>query len=325
MGNPLNWFFMANPNPIVVDPTVQQLFDIEKVPKALRDNHLHTPDDPLPVIDSIEKPVCFVCSNRSWDSEYLHALPGDSWVTTVGVGYERYPLDRFREQNIMFTNNPGISAPQIAEHVFGMAIAFNRRLLEYRDKQRAHEWRRWPGMTDLAGEICTVVGLGGIGEAVASRAVAFDMTVRGIKRSISEYDGVVDDLYRPSELHSALKDAHLVVISVPLTDQTEGLIGAEELSTVDSDGILINVARGAVVEMDALESALETGNIRAAGLDVTDPEPLPPASPLWDRRDVLITPHCAGASLKYPERYVDRFLEQYNRWIRGETLVDRVV
>jgi D-2-hydroxyacid dehydrogenase (NADP+) len=308
---------------IVVDPAIDYLFD----PLAERrpDLDVRFPEDPLAALAARDEPVAFVAANRAWTDDYLAELGAGDWVSTIGVGHENYPLETFDERGIAFTNVPGVSAEQIAEHVFGMAFAFTRRLLGYRENQRAGEWERRPGMTDFAGETCAVVGLGGIGEAVAERARAFGMSVRGVKRDIAGYEGVADAVHPPDDLHAALSGASLVVLAVPLTDETRGMVGRAELARADEDAIVVNVARGPVLDQDALLAALEAGTIRAAGLDVTDPEPLPADSPLWDRDDVLVTPHRAGASEKYPERFLERYLAQYERWIAGEPLRDRVV
>jgi D-2-hydroxyacid dehydrogenase (NADP+) len=103
------------------------------------------------------------------------------------------------------------------------------------------------------------------------------------------------------------------------------MIGADEFAAASDDAVVVNVSRGPVLDADALLEALSADGLRAAGLDVTDPEPLPPDSPLWDRRDVLITPHCAGYSDKYPERFLDRFVAQYDRWTGDGELRDRIV
>jgi D-2-hydroxyacid dehydrogenase (NADP+) len=151
------------------------------------------------------------------------------------------------------------------------------------------------------------------------------MTVHGVKRTIEAYDGAADAVYRSDSLHEALDGARLCVLAVPLTPATEGLVGRDELETLADDAIVVNVARGPVLENDSLIAALDNGDIRAACLDVTDPEPLPEEHPLWSRDDVFITPHSAGLSEKYHERYPPLFREQYDRWCSGEQLRYRVV
>ena len=260
-----------------------------------------------------------------WEDEYLDGLTGGDWVSTGGVGYDAYPLDAFEERGIVLTNTPGIHQTQIAEHVFATALSFTRGLWRFRAQQEAHEWRQRSDLTDFAGDACCVVGLGNIGEAVARRAGAFGMTVRGVKRSVEGYDGPVDEVYPSDGLRDALDRARLVVMSLPLTDETRGTVGVDELAATTEDAILVNVGRGPTLRTDAVVAALEEGTLAAACLDVTDPEPLPPDHPLWDRDDVLITAHSAGQTDKSTDRAVPRFVEQYDRWVAGEPLRHRIV
>lgn len=309
--------------PIVVDPVIDYL--LEPVTEHRRDLDVRTPDDPLAALASRDGPVAFVTANRAWTDEYLDVLEAGDWVTTIGVGYENFPTDALASRGVAFTNNPGISAPQIAEHVFGMAFAFTRRLLAARDRQRNCDWERPRGLTDISGDTCCVVGLGAIGEAVAVRASAFGMTVRGVKRDVAEHGETADAVFPPADLGTALDGARLVVLALPLTEATRKLVGGAELARTAEGSIVVNVGRGPTLDQRALLDALDDGPVRAAGLDVTDPEPLPATSPLWEREDVLVTPHCAGASEEYPGRFLNRFLSQYDCWVDGDPLEDRVV
>jgi len=309
---------------IVVDPELgllsrddilDQRPELEVVEPPLGDLH-----DEL----SVDEPVSFITGIKSWENSFLEPLSGGDWVATIGVGYDPYPLDEFVEQGIIFTHAPGVSAKQAAEHAMAMASSFTRSLWTFKQQQERREWKIPDGLTDLADEECCIVGLGGIGEEIAKRARAFDMTVRGVKRDVEAYDGAAHEVYPSDSLHEALSGADLVVLSVPLTDETQGLIGQKELSLLAPGSILVNIARGAVVQTDELEPALDGGPLAAACLDVTDPEPPADDSPLWDRDDVLITAHVAGTSIKYPDRFVDRYLDQYEQWLQGETLRDQL-
>ncbi len=146
-----------------------------------------------------------------------------------------------------------------------------------------------------------------------------------VKRTPQEYDGVADTVSAPDALLDAITDARLVVLAVPLTEATEGLIGADELAAMHDDGILVNVARGPVLDTEALLRALEADALRGAGIDVFDEEPLPAGSPLWDREDVLITPHCAGTTEKYGQRALEIVVDEYRRWAADEEPKHRVV
>lgn len=271
-------------------------------------------------------PVVFVSMNSAWRDDYLDALSPGDWVATATAGYDRFPVEAFAERGIAFTNAPGVGAPAVAEHVFATALYFTRWLDTYRAQQRAHVWqRRREGLTDLSGETCCVVGLGRIGEQVAVRARAFGMTVRGVKRTVSGYDGAADEVVPPAELRRALDGASLLVLCVPLTEATRGLVGSAELAACDDGAIVVNVARGPVLRTESLVEALDAGTVRAAALDVVEGEPLGPDSPLWGREDVLLTPHIGGSSDKYTDRLLDLLFAEYDRWRAGEPLHHQVV
>ena len=310
---------------IVVDPHVTVVTS-DHLADRYPDAAVNEGEGAVSRLRSAPSPTAFITSNTTWDDAYLAGLESGDWVTSVGSGYDSIPIGALEDARVAFTNSPGVNAPQIGEQVFAMAFTYTRQLWTLREQQREHVWSRpFNDLTDLAGDVCCVVGLGHVGEAIAERATAFEMTVRGVKRRPDEYDGVADAVYGPDSLTAALESARLVVLAVPLTEDTRHLIGTPELAATASDAILVNVARGPVLDTDALLAALEDDALRAACLDVTEPEPLPPESPLWDRRDVLITPHTAGLSEKYASRFLDRFDTQYKRWRRGQSLNHRVI
>ena len=313
--------------PLVIEPTaghVTAAMVESRVPEVTAVEPSRA--DVSPTIAEADEPVAFLCSNTAWREQYLDALSRDDWVLTTTAGYDGYPVEAFQRRDILFSNCPGISPGTVAEHAVGMAISFTRRFDVYRERQADSEWgRRREELTDLAEEPVCVVGLGRVGEAVARRLAAFDADVAGVKRTPSAYDGVAAPVYSPDALQEALTDARLVVLAVPLTDQTRGLIGATELAAIADDGILINVARGPVLETAPLLEALEADTLRGAGLDVFDEEPLPANSPLWDREDVFLTPHCAGTTEKYGRRALEIILEEYRRWVDGEEPQYRIV
>ena len=299
-------------------------------PNDIRTNHsdldVRKPDDIVAHLSLADSPSVLLISNSTWREAYLDGLSAGDWVCTVNVGYDDIPTDSLSEAGVAFTNCPGISAEQVAEHVFATAFSFTRQLWTYRDQQQAHDWRpHRQTMTDLAGDVCCILGLGGIGEAVAERASAFGRTVRGVKRTVEGYDGSADTVYQQDELLDGLSDARLLVIAVPLNAETRGMVDRDELNALADDAIVVNVARGPILVTEALLSALRNDTLHAACLDVTDCEPLPEGHPLWNRDDVLITPHCAGVSEKYPGRFLALFREQYERWCADEELHHRIV
>jgi D-2-hydroxyacid dehydrogenase (NADP+) len=248
------------------------------------------------------------------------------WVHCIRAGIDEFPTDRYDETDTKLTNSPGIHATTIGETVAGMMLSFARRLHRYRDNQHDNAWSVEPYDTafTLNGETACVIGLGTLGEGVALRADALGMDVVGVRRRPKPVPGV-RDVFLPDELHDAISDARFVVLCVPLTDDTEGMISAEEFDAMREDAHLINVARGAIVDEDALITSLETGEIAGAGLDAHVEEPLPDDSPLWDFENVIVTPHAGAIANTYHEDVGDLVLTNAERIERGEEMFDRVV
>ena len=254
-----------------------------------------------------------------------HGITGDllaradslEWLQSLSAGVDRYDLDAFAERGVILTNISGVHADPIAEHVLALALAFERRLPRAIEQGRDREWRRFPA-GELRGSTVGIVGVGAIGGRVAELASAVGTRVLGVKRDTTTYDDAVDEIFPPGKLHTVLGRSDYVVLACPLTEETEGMIGARELASIGPDGVLINVARGAVVDHDALVSQIREGYLGGAALDVTDPEPLPRESPLWDSSDVIVTPHMAGGSPAFPRRCAEIFVENYRRYVDGE-------
>lgn len=313
---------------ILIHPTNGRI-GREDVLDRFPDADVVEPDPTAAVEDALascSERCVLVTNNDSWADRYLDDLDAGDWVATTATGVDVFPMERFEAAGVALTHMPTIYAEPVSTHAFALAFSVARRLGDYRDLQADGSWeKRTAGMTDFAGDACCVVGLGRIGEAIARRAAAFGMTVRGVKRDPSGYDGAAETVHASEDLAAAMDGARLAVLVVPLTDDTEGLVGAEALAALDEDAIVVNVARGPVLDTDALVAALDRGGLRAACLDVFDEEPLPEDSPLWDREDVLLTPHMAGWSDKLPGRALDVFCEQYAAWIGGEDRPHRLV
>lgn len=235
------------------------------------------------------------------------------------AGTDHLPLDAIAEHGVDVTNASGVHEPNVSEHVVGSILAFSRRLHE---SARADQWQpQIPG--ELAESTVAIVGLGAIGQGVARRLEPFNVTTIGI-RNTPESGGPTDEVMGPDRLHDALARSKFVVLACPLTEQTRGLIGSEELSTLSQDAVLVNVARGEVIETEPLVRSLRRGWIGGAVLDVTDPEPLPDDHPLWGFDDVLVTPHSAGATPKYYDRLADILVDNVERLEADKPLRNRV-
>ncbi len=213
------------------------------------------------------------------------------WLVTIGAGVDYLPLDVLLARGVMITNGTGLSAAPIAEYVLMAMLAFAK---DYRAVMRMQDRREWPndapGKRQLAGSRALVIGYGSIGREVARRLRAFDVEVQAVTRSGGE------GLLRPDEWRAHLGRFDWVILSAPATADTRHMIGVAELAAMKADAVLVNVARGTLVDQQALTEALAAMRIGGAILDVTDPEPLPATDPLWELDNVHITMHLSGRS-----------------------------
>lgn len=223
------------------------------------------------------------------------------------AGYDHLPLDAFGEQGVAVTTASGVHGPNMAEHIVGAIIAFSREFPTAWRQQERREWRHMQSH-ELKGSTVTVVGLGAIGQSAVEALSGFDVHTIGVRNS-PEKGGPTDEVVGSADLHDALARTDYLVLACPLTEATEGLIGAEEFATLPPEAVLVNVARGPVVDTGALVSAIRSESIRGAQLDVTDPEPLPEDHPLWGLENVFITPHSSGYSPEYYTRRADILAE----------------
>lgn len=228
----------------------------------------------------------------------------------------------FAAPGLVVTTASGIHAVPIAEHVFGMLLAFGRMLPASLRAQARHEWldRERGRYFELAGETLLVVGMGVVGTRVAALGAALGMRVLGVRRGGGEPPPGVELVAGPERLGELLPQAKAVVLVLPATAATRGLLGERELGLMRRDAYLINVGRGATVDEAALVRALREGRIAGAGLDVFAEEPLPVGSPLWDLENVIVTSHCAGSTPRYNERAMALFLSNLEALAAGRPL-----
>lgn len=235
----------------------------------------------------------------------------------VYAGTGHLDMEAFEAHEVAVTNASGVHVTNIAEYVVGaMTMMAHRFPLAYERTER-REWRSFP-TRELHGSTAAIVGMGAIGTGVLDRLDVFGMDTVGVRHT-PEKGGPTDDIYGFDEIHEAVADAEYVVLACPLTDTTRGLIDEDLLLTMRADAVLINVARGPVVETDALLDALQRNHLGGAVLDVTDPEPLPEDHPLWGIGNVVITPHNAGDTPAYFERCGEILAENVERLRAGQT------
>ncbi|ELY45486.1 D-2-hydroxyacid dehydrogenase [Natronorubrum tibetense] len=256
--------------------------------------------------------------------EVLTAADDLRWVQALSAGTDAYDHDALDARDIALTTVSGIHAKPIAQQVLGYLLYFERRFDRAIAQQRSRTWKRYTG-GELGDRTIGIVGVGAIGSQIADYCTTFDARVIGTKRDPSDAPAAVDAVYGPDDLETVLAESDYLVLACPLTEETRGLIDAEAVATLSDDAVLVNIARGEVVDQAALVDALESDELGGAALDVFDEEPLPETSPLWDRDDVLVTPHMAGSTPHYWERCADVFVRNYDRFRDGEALENRVV
>lgn len=256
---------------------------------------------------------------QTMDEETLARCQSLRLLFTLSAGVERLPFAALAARGVAVANASGVHPQQMSEQILGVMLGFSRALFTARDRQARREWNRHVSVGALAGAVLLVVGTGRIGRAVAARAAAFGMRVRGIRRTpapLPEFETV-----RPlSALPEELPQADYVVLLTPLTDETRGLFDARLFACMKKSAVFINYARGGEVDESALIEALQSGRIAGAGLDVFAVEPLPEESPLWGMPNVFITSHSAGFVPGYMERALELFLQNWRAWRAHEPL-----
>lgn len=266
------------------------------------------------------------------------------WIQLHSAGVDQV-IDHamLHTDGVAVTSTSGIHASTIAEFSFAMILAFARRIPQMLRKQEKAEWSEdrynlfMP--RELRRSTLGIVGYGSIGRAIARLGQAFGMEVLASKRnvmqpaSVNEYEeaGVgdpegqaVDRLYPPEALRSMAALSDFLVVTLPLTPATRGVVNAEVLAAMKKTAVLVNIGRGAVVDEDALIKALQSGQIAGAGLDVFTQEPLPASSPLWGMSNVIISPHISGNTDRYNEAAAEVFTQNLERFLDRKELLNRV-
>ncbi len=258
--------------------------------------------------------------------EHREAFCDLEWVHSIQAGVDRFPEETFEARGVVLTNSTGIHDRTVGETVAGYLLAFSRRLHEYVANQTERTWERpaWDEAFTLPGSTACVVGTGTLGRGVAEVVGGLGVRMIGVRRSAEPVPGF-EEVYAVEELHEAIAGVDFVVVTVPLTDETRGLFGEAEFATMREDAYFVNVARGAVVDEDALVDALRGDELAGAALDVFETEPLPETSPLWHREEVIVTPHCAAYTRDYFRDVGEIVRENVERLAAGENLHNRVV
>jgi phosphoglycerate dehydrogenase-like enzyme len=247
--------------------------------------------------------------------------PRLKWIQLTSAGADRLLNSGFIEEGVTVTTASGLHATPIGEFVLASMLMFAKGAPVYMRAQARHEWTRFPPR-ELYGKTVGIVGFGHIGEEVGRLSKAFGCHVIATKRSAAQRSSSpnADELLPASELAYLLGESDFVVLSMPLTPQTRGMIGRAQLHAMKATAVLVNIARGRVVDEAALIDALREGRIAGAALDVFEQEPLPPESPFWDMENVIVSPHISGGTEIYNQRVVEIFARNLRRYLAGEQL-----
>jgi phosphoglycerate dehydrogenase-like enzyme len=251
------------------------------------------------------------------------------WVGSMSAGVESVLHlsggTDLRDSDIILTNNQIVQGPEIADHAMGMLLTLSRDIDRFLEDKRHERWqpRPYPGI-ELNGRTAVILGMGGIGTQIAFRAWAHGMSIVGVDPEDIPYMPIIQRVVKPDQLNDVLPLADVVFMAAPHTPQSDKMMGPRQFRLMKEGAYFIAVSRGRTYDLDALVDAVESGHLAGAGVDVTDPEPLPEGHPLWACENVIITPHIAGRSDKDRERMVGTIKENIRRFVEGKPLINVV-
>jgi phosphoglycerate dehydrogenase-like enzyme len=250
------------------------------------------------------------------------------WVQIGSAGVERYlhlSTPELRDGDITLTNGKIIQGPEIADHAFALLLTLTRNTRRYVLEQSKEEWPRGrERLIELRDKTAVVIGVGGIGTQIAVRAKAFGMKVIGVDPKDIPLAPYLDGIVQPNRLDTVLPEADVVFVAAPHTPESDQMMGSRQFDLMKKDSYFVAVSRGRLYSTDALVRALDSRKLAGAGLDVTDPEPLPKGHALWKFDNVVITPHIAGGSDGIGKRRMDLYKENIRRFVAGEPLLNVV-
>lgn len=271
-------------------------------------------------INNTKEIEALICMPQVVKKMNMLDYPKLKWIQYLMAGYDGVDLDFLKNQGISFCNAQDIFSKSIAEDVFTKILYFNRHVSYYIESKANKIWEPIREEPELTGSTMLILGVGSIGKEVAKRAKGFEMNVIGYRsRNIQEnnFDEIITE---ESDLNMAIQRADYVVLALPLTEKTKYMFNKSKLEMMKSDAILVNVARGKVVNQKDLIQVLKDKSIRGAALDVTDPEPLPKNNPLWSLDNVYLTPHNASSSPFMRDRLFKMIMMNLNNFLSDRPL-----
>ena len=250
----------------------------------------------------------------------LDDYPKLKWIQYLMAGYDGVDLNLFKEYGVKFCNAQDIFSKSIAEDVFTKIFYFNRHVKHYIDSKKNKTWEPIRQEPELTGSTMLILGVGSIGKEVAKRAKGFEMEVIGYRNRLLPEENFDEIINEVEDLNMAIQRADYIVLALPLTEHTMYMFDKSKFEMMNPDALLINVARGKVVNQKDMIQILKEGRIRGAGLDVFDPEPLPKNNPLWDLDNVYITPHNASSSPYMRDRLYKMIVMNLKRFVENKPL-----
>ncbi|OOC48921.1 MULTISPECIES: D-2-hydroxyacid dehydrogenase [Thioalkalivibrio] len=257
-----------------------------------------------------------------WLPEALNRLSRYQWIHFLSAGVERIWDMPFPKDGLMMTKSSGVHGAPMSEYAIGAMLYFAKHFDRFNEQSRQKRWERsWLG--ELTGRTVMVLGMGHIGALVARRAQAFDMRVIGVQRNPRAHDHA-SEVIPLDAVEKRLSEVDYLVVCLPLTPGTHHLVAEPQLQHLKPGAVLVDISRGGVVDQRALTQALDTGHLRGAALDVFEEQPLPAGSSLWNRENVLVTPHVSGTSPHYMERALEIFVRNARALEQGHAPITPV-
>ena len=258
--------------------------------------------------------------------EWLKNAKNLRWLHLQSAGVNGYETqDIYARDDVIVTRAAGVHAPAMAEHALGMALSLTRKLPELYQNQQAGTWKAVHARKELHDASVLMLGTGYLAAAITPLVKAFGCKITGIRRDTGKpLPPDYDRMLPPEKLHEALSEADYIFSTLPFTEKTRHMLDKAAFQAVKPGAILVNIGRGGTIDHEALLEALEDGRLAGAGLDVTEPEPLPEGHPLWKAPNIIITPHCSAWSEATDKRRYGVFLRNLDLFLKGEPLPGRI-
>lgn len=264
--------------------------------------------------------VLIGCPRYIFSSDLLEKAPNLQWIHADGAGCEEFIIPELAASDIVFTNGKIIQGPEVADHALALLLCLTRNL----NYVMTGKTQGMPRPVELYQKTAAVIGLGGVGMMVAERLKGFNMRVLGINPDYVPMFSMFDELHATYDIQKIIARADVVVMAAPTTELSIQMMGEAEFEAMKDSAYFVNVSRGRTVDTEALTKALQQKKIRAAGLDVTDPEPLPEDHPLRSMENVVISPHIAGPSDQNRQRSFTLIEDNIERFVNGQLMINRV-